>query len=222
MFKYSVLNIKFILNIGGSMKIKRKVMLAIACTSLTALNLNLAVDAKTENQKEQKPKIQNVEVDHRNYDKKQSKVQKEEVKETSASAMNYVYSLEGQGWDFDGYYGWQCFDLVNYYWNYLYGHGLHGDYAKDIPTANDFSGEATVYKNTPSFVAQPGDVVVFNDSYGSGAGHTAIVLNGNADGNLMQFQSLDQNWYGGGADKTEVAQRITHNYDSEMWFIRPY
>lgn len=204
------------------MKIKKKVILAIAFSGLTVLNLNLSVDAKTENQKEQKPKIQNVEVDHRNYDKTQSKVQKEEVEEISASAMNYVYSLEGKGWDFDGYYGWQCFDLVNYYWNYLYGHGLHGDYAKDIPTANDFSGEATVYKNTPSFVAQPGDVVVFNDSYGSGAGHTAIVLNGNADGNLMQFQSLDQNWYGGGSDKTEVAQRITHNYDSEMWFIRPY
>ena len=65
---------------------------------------------------------------------------------------------------------------------------FHGDYAKDIPTANNFSGEVTV--KTPSFVAQPGDVVVFNEDFGSGAGHTAIVLNGNADGNVMQFTRI--------------------------------
>ena len=28
---------------------------------------------------------------------------------------------------FDGSYGWQCFDLVNVYWNHLYGHGLKKD-----------------------------------------------------------------------------------------------
>ncbi|MBL0846911.1 MULTISPECIES: CHAP domain-containing protein [Mammaliicoccus] len=206
------------------MKIKSKLLLAIAFTSLTALNMNMNADAKdgggSDTSKDKTPKIQNVEIEHRDYDKKSSKVQKE-VAKSSTAAMNYIYSLEGKGWDFDGYYGWQCFDLVNYYWNYLYGHGLHGDYAKDIPTANNFSGEATVYKNSPSFVAKPGDIVVFNGDFGSGAGHTAIVLNGNADGNLMQFQSLDQNWYGGGTDKTEVAQRVTHDYESEMWFIRP-
>ncbi len=202
------------------MKGNRKFLLTMALTSLAVLNLNAQVDAKEGTSKDKSPKIQNIEVDHRNYDKKASKV-KEEATKSSSAAMDYINSLEGKGWDFDGYYGWQCFDLVNYYWNYLYGHGLHGDYAKDIPTENDFTGEATVYKNTPSFVAKPGDIVVFNEDYGSGAGHTAIVLNGNADGNLNQFQSLDQNWYGGGEDKTEVAQRITHNYETEMWFIRP-
>ncbi|CAG7914441.1 putative cell wall hydrolase LytN [Mammaliicoccus sciuri] len=140
---------------------------------------------------------------------------------TKNQAIGYINSLEGKGWDFDGYYGWQCFDLVNYYWNYLYGHGLKGAYAKDIPFENNFNGEATVYKNTPSFIAQPGDLAVFNSNYGQGAGHTSIVTNGNIDGNLLKFQSLDQNWYGGGLNKTEVAQRVNHNYDTEMWFIRP-
>ena len=37
----------------------------------------------------------------------------------------------------------------------------------------------------------------------------------------MKFVSLDQNWFGGGSAKTEVAQRIVHNYDFPMWFIRP-
>ena len=53
-----------------------------------------------------------------------------------------------------------------------------------------------------------------------GYGHVAIVTNGNYDGNYMKFQSLDQNWYGGGLARTEVAQKIVHNYDFPMWFIR--
>ena len=75
-------------------------------------------------------------------------------------------TLLGKGWDFDGVAGWQCFDVVNVYWYHLYGHGLNGAYAKDIPTQNNFAGEATVHPNTPSFKAYPGDVVVFGDKYG--------------------------------------------------------
>ncbi len=79
-----------------------------------------------------------------------------------------------------------------------------------------------MYNNTPSFKAEEGDVVVFNRNYGGGYGHVAIVTKGNYDGKNMQFQSLDQNWFGGGSAKTEVAQRIVHNYDFPMWFIRPH
>lgn len=140
---------------------------------------------------------------------------------TEKEAIKYLYSLEGKGWDYDGAYGWQCFDLANMYWHKLFGHGLKGAGAADIPNVNNFKGEATVYNNTPSFKAKEGDVVVFNRNYGGGYGHVAIVTNGNYDGNYMRFQSLDLNWYGGGLTKTEVAQRIIHNYDFPMWFIRP-
>lgn len=107
------------------------------------------------------------------------------------------------------------------YWYKLFGHGLKGEGAADIPNKNNFKDEATVYNNTESFKAQEGDIGVLNRSYGGGYGHTFIVINGNYDGNYMQFVSLDQNWYGGGKAKTEVAQRIVHNYDFPMWFIRP-
>ena len=140
---------------------------------------------------------------------------------TKKEAIKYLYSLEGEGWDYDGYYGWQCFDLANTYWHKLFGHGLKGAGAADIPDVNNFKGEATVYNNTPSFKAQEGDIVVFNRNYGGGYGHVAIVTKGNYDGKYMKFQSLDQNWFGGGSAKTEVAQRIVHNYDFPMWFIRP-
>jgi len=140
---------------------------------------------------------------------------------TEKEAIDYIYSLEGKGWDFDGVYGWQCFDLANMYWYKLFGHGLKGEGAADIPNVNDFKGEATVYQNTPEFKAKPGDVVIFNRNYGGGYGHVAIVLDGNHDGSYNSFVSLDQNWYGGGLAKTEIAQRIVHNYDFPMWFIRP-
>lgn len=141
---------------------------------------------------------------------------------TKKEAIAYIKSLEGKGWDFDSAYGWQCFDLANMYWYKLFGHGLKGAGAADIPNVNNFKGEATVYNNTASFKAQEGDVVIFSRNYGGGYGHVAIVTNGNYDGEYMQFQSLDQNWFGGGMSKTEVAQRIVHNYDFPMWFIRPY
>lgn len=141
---------------------------------------------------------------------------------STSGIMKYLKTLEGKGWDFDNQYGWQCFDLVNFYWNKLYGHGLKGVGAKDIPNVNNFSGEAKVYKNTPSFKAQPGDLAVFGSNYGEGYGHVSIVTNGNYDGKLMQFESLDQNWRGGGSNKTEVAHRVVHAYESNMYFIRPY
>lgn len=144
------------------------------------------------------------------------------AKLTQKEAVKYLYSLEGKGWDYDLSFGWQCFDLVNKYWHQLFGHGLKGAGAADIPNVNDFKGEATVYNNTPSFKAEEGDVVVFNRNYGGGYGHVAIVTKGNYDGKYMKFQSLDQNWFGGGSAKTEVAQRIVHNYDFPMWFIRPH
>lgn len=56
---------------------------------------------------------------------------------SNSSTLNYLKTLENRGWDFDGSYGWQCFDLVNVYWNHLYGHGLKGYGAKDIPYANN-------------------------------------------------------------------------------------
>ncbi|MGX0157645.1 N-acetylmuramoyl-L-alanine amidase [Staphylococcus cohnii] len=144
------------------------------------------------------------------------------AKLTQKEAVKYLYSLEGKGWDYDLAFGWQCFDLANKYWHQLFGHGLKGAGAADIPNVNDFKGEATVYNNTPSFKAEEGDVVVFNRNYGGGYGHVAIVTKGNYDGKYMKFQSLDQNWFGGGSAKTEVAQRIVHNYDFPMWFIRPH
>ncbi|WP_278925351.1 SH3 domain-containing protein [Staphylococcus auricularis] len=143
------------------------------------------------------------------------------AKLTKQEAKDYIKSLEGQCWDYDGAYGAQCFDLANMYWDKLFRHGLKGQGAVDIPNVNDFNGEAHVYNNTPEFKAKAGDLVVFNRNYGGGYGHVAIVMNGNYDENLQTMRTLDQNWFGGGEAMTEPAQYIIHDYDFPMWFIRP-
>ncbi|WP_145454834.1 SH3 domain-containing protein [Staphylococcus pettenkoferi] len=115
------------------------------------------------------------------------------------------------------YYG-QCFDLANVYWAKLFGHGLRGTGAADIPFQNDFTNEAHVYNNTQSFLAKPGDVVVFPRTFGGGYDHVAIVISAT----LNAITVIEQNWVGGGLSKTEVATRRTHNYEFPMWFIRPF
>lgn len=140
------------------------------------------------------------------------------VNKTKAQAIAYMKTLKGKGLDFDGAFGWQCFDLSNMQWNYLTGGKLYGYYAKDIPFENNFNGLATVYKNTPSFLPEEGDIFVMDEKYGEGAGHTGMVWSAN----LNTFVGLEQNWYGGGRYKTEVAQLVTHTYDMNMYFIRPH
>ena len=140
------------------------------------------------------------------------------VNKTKAQAIAYMKTLKGKGWDFDGAFGWQCFDLSNMQWNYLTGGRLAGYYAKDIPFENNFDGLATVYKNTPSFLPEEGDIFVMDGKYGEGAGHTGMVWSAN----LNTFVGLEQNWYGGGRYKTEVAQLVIHTYDMNMYFIRPH
>ena len=139
------------------------------------------------------------------------------AKLTQKEAVKYALSMVGKGYDYDNAYGWQCFDTANYYWHQLFGHGLKGNGAADIPTHNNFKGEATVHENTKSFLAKPGDLVIFNRNYGGGYGHVSIVVGATLD----QLDVVEQNFLGGGLNKTEVTTRRKHNYDFPMWFIRP-
>lgn len=138
---------------------------------------------------------------------------------TYKDAIKYLKSMEGNAYNPDKSYGFQCFDLANQWWLYLFNHTLKGVGAADIPTWNNFKGEATVYENTLSFQAQPGDLVIFNRNYGQGYGHVAIVLSAT----LNSITVLEQNWVGGAYwTPPEVTTRRTHGYDFPMWFIRPF
>ena len=131
-------------------------------------------------------------------------------KRTYKDAIKYLKSMEGNAYNPDRSYGFQCFDLANQWWLYLFNHTLKGVGAADIPTWNNFKGEATIYENTLSFQAQPGDLVIFNRNYGQGYGHVAIVLSAT----LNSITVLEQNWLGGAYwNPPEVTTKRTHGYD---------
>lgn len=43
---------------------------------------------------------------------------------TYKQSIAYLKSLEGKALNPDGAYGFQCFDVANQYWLYLFGHTL--------------------------------------------------------------------------------------------------
>lgn len=140
---------------------------------------------------------------------------------TKAQAKTWLNSKVGTGTDWDGMYGFQCMDLAVAYMNYVTdGKVTMWGNAKDA-IQNNFGDTATIYKNTASFEPQYGDIAVWTTGNFSTYGHIAIVVDGNPNNDLQTFKSLDQNWYGGGLTKTELAQIITHNYDGVTHFIRP-
>ncbi|PCF44029.1 SH3 domain-containing protein [Staphylococcus delphini] len=143
--------------------------------------------------------------------------------------ISFLKSSEGKQFNEDGWYGYQCFDFANTGWLKLFGHKLMGLGAKDIPfnsiNKNYFKTEAKVYSNTPEFLAEPGDMVVFGANYGGGYGHVAWVIEATLDYIIV----LEQNWLGGGwtdgieqpGSGWESVTRRKHAYDFPMWFIRP-
>ncbi|MDN6409735.1 MAG: hypothetical protein L0J76_06490, partial [Tetragenococcus halophilus] len=62
----------------------------------------------------------------------------------------------GKQYNTDNYYGAQCVDSANAGWIELFGHSLKGEGAADIPTRNNFDGEAVVHANTEKFLAKKG------------------------------------------------------------------
>ena len=148
------------------------------------------------------------------------------AKLTHKEFVKWLNQSVGKQYNFDNWYGFQCFDSANAGWSQLFpGERLKGYSAKNIPSANNFKGKATVYNNTESFLAKPGDMVVFNGSYGGGHGHVAWVLEATLDYIIVAEQNwLGQGWTDGIEQPGWGPEKVTkrkHAYDFPMWFIRP-
>lgn len=141
---------------------------------------------------------------------------------TYEEALKWIEKSEGNQYDMDKVFFFQCYDYANAYFYYMTGYLLSGLYAKNIHTDNKalLSKVATVYENTPNFLPMPGDIVIFNGRYGGGCGHVAVVTKAN----LNSFEVIEQNWLGygmvNGKAGWETATRRWHSYDNPMWFIR--
>lgn len=133
--------------------------------------------------------------------------------------MNYnefINTYNGRSFDYDGVAGVQCVDLVKMYLDKVFGikAGAWGN-AKDyyenfnnLPLRNSFTRIA----NTPSFVPQKGDIVVWGAGLGNTYGHIAIAT---GEGNTNQFYSYDLNWGG------KTVKRVQHNYKGFLGVLRP-
>lgn len=135
---------------------------------------------------------------------------------TQAQAKNYILSHVNVGVDWDGYYGFQCMDLaVDYLYSMTNGSIIMRGNAVD--SINNYFGKyATIYRNTPDFVPQLGDLAVWTTGSYSAYGHISIVYSAT----MQSFVSLDQNWNAIGS-MGNPAHFVTHNYSNVTHFIRP-
>lgn len=116
---------------------------------------------------------------------------------TRNEAIGWVQSKLGQALDFDGRYGAQCFDLFNFYYQYLTGRNPYGD-GFGVEGAKDIWNVRVPYfdyiQNNPNDANQlpsPGDIIIYDGglSGSGGYGHVAIV------GESKQVY-YEQNWGG--------------------------
>lgn len=130
----------------------------------------------------------------------------------------YFKKNKGKYIDFDGVYGVTCFDLANDYTvKVLGGKPFIGMYAWQI--YENFNSQPskdlfTRIANTPSFVPQKGDIIVWSSGLNGEAGHVAVCT---GNGDTSWFRSYEQNWDGCG----ECCTLHDHNYNYILGVLRP-
>lgn len=136
---------------------------------------------------------------------------------TQLQAKQWIQASIGKRYDTDGYYGSQCKDYANAYAGFM-GHPLKASNANATWTlAQDPYWQKLA--NTPTFLPQAGDIVVWGAWSGNPYGHIGVVL----DANLNNFRSVDQNWFGANSTVGSPAAVVTHNYTNPrvVGFLRP-
>lgn len=128
----------------------------------------------------------------------------------------FISKYNGKAWDYDGAYGVQCVDLVNFYIRDVFGitpgnwgnaRDFYDDYNENTHTT--LRNAFTRIANSASFVPKKGDIVVWGNSSN---GHIAIAT---GEGNTSEFYSYDQNWEG------TACHRQKHNYNYFLGVLRP-
>ena len=130
----------------------------------------------------------------------------------------YFAKVKGKYIDYDGKYGVTCFDLANdYSKNVLDGKQFLGLYAWEIYENFDNQPSKDLYKrikNTPDFVPQKGDIIVWAKSLNGEAGHVEVCT---GNGDTTWFESYGQNWTG----NHDACTLLSHNYNHVLGVLRP-
>nr|WP_276320603.1 LysM peptidoglycan-binding domain-containing protein [Macrococcus bohemicus] len=156
------------------------------------------------------------------------KKQKAPVKQTTvqvANARTKKEMLDRLNWyvgkyiDFDNMWKYQCQDVaVDYVWYLTKGtYRLKGNARDNIdPKINQFPEGWKIYENTPEFLPQVGDIVVYTKDFADNQyGHVALVY---ANPTLTSMVVIEQNWNG---QANLPCKLRTDYYKGVSHFIRP-
>lgn len=131
----------------------------------------------------------------------------------------FVKRYFGTAIDYDGVAGVQCVDLAKLYLYKVFGikagaWGNAKDYWLSFSSHPTMTANFTKIKNTPDFIPEKGDIVIWSGDISSknDYGHIAIAT-GEGDTNI--FYSYDTNW-----NKKEM-QKVKHTYFALYGVLRP-
>lgn len=114
---------------------------------------------------------------------------------TRQDAVNWLLSKEPQGLDFDGIFGNQCVDYFNYYYQFVtgrnpYSDGYGVDGAKDLwNVGTDLFTKVANDPNDANQVPNPGDVLIYNRTWGGGWGHVEMVISADTRNIVVSAQN---------------------------------
>jgi hypothetical protein len=129
--------------------------------------------------------------------------------------QEFLDKYEGKFIDFDGYYGAQCVDLVQYWSQNLGGPRFWGDAYQLYSQAGTFY---TQVPNPPIGGPKAGDIVVFAYSYNWAGGHTGIATGKGVSIGLSSdwFECFEQN------DPTgKPCQLKNYNFSNVLGWLHP-
>lgn len=131
----------------------------------------------------------------------------------------WVKKYLGKKIDYDGVSGVQCVDLVKHYLNKVHGikagaWGNARDYWQSFGSHPELTANFKKIKNSPEFVPQKGDIVVWNGdiSASNDYGHIAVAT---GEGDKNTFYSYDQNW------NSKEFKKVKHTYFALYGVLRP-
>ena len=134
------------------------------------------------------------------------------------SYEEFIKEVDGTSFDEDHVSGIQCVDLIKKYLKECFeidvplGFGNAIDYYNEFNNKNLLKNNFEKIPNTPSFIPKKGDIMVWNEKRGKGAGHVAICT---GIGDTKNFYSYDLNWNG-----SKKVKEVKHDYKNVLGVLR--
>ena len=131
---------------------------------------------------------------------------------------DFINEVDNTSFDQDHVSGIQCIDLIKRYLKECFninipnGYGNAVDYYKHFNNKKLLKDNFELIQNTPSFVPKKGDIMVWNENRGKGAGHVAICT---GEGDTHYFYSYDLNWNG-----SKKVRKVKHDYKNVLGVLR--